>query len=169
MWCNVVPGRVIKQLGQSTKQDVLLCSTLFNFLTIHFASSAKRSWRLPRTNQPAPRCWVLPEALTVRQLVPTRPHFRKLKVHYRIQNSPPPVPFLSQINPVHVSPFRFLKFRFKIIHPPKPRSSKWSLSLNSPTPKLCMHLSYLPCVPHVLPIFFLNLITRMQFGDQYRS
>jgi len=149
-----VPGRLIKQLGRSVKQNVLLCNTVLNFLTIHFASLAKRSWRLLRINQLTQRCWVLLEKLTVPQLVPTRPHFRKPKVHYRIQNSPPSVPFLSQINPVHVSPSHFLKTHFKIIHPSTPRSSKWSLSLSSPPPKPCMHFSCLPRVPHVLPISF---------------
>jgi hypothetical protein len=33
-----------------------------------------------------------------------------LKVAYRIQNSPPPVPVLDQINPVHASSSHVLKF-----------------------------------------------------------
>jgi hypothetical protein len=144
-------------MRQLRKRNVLLCNTLLNLLTIHFAPLAKSSWRVLRINQLTPRSWVLPEKLTVPQLVPIRPHFRKPKVHYSIHNSPPPVPFLSQINPVHASPSHFLKINFKIIHPSTPRSSVWCLSLSSHPPKPCAHLSSLPYVPHILPISFFSI------------
>ena len=50
------------------------------------------------------------------------------KVHYSLHKSPPPIPILSQVDPVHDS-IHFSKIHFNIILPPIPGSSKWSPSL----------------------------------------
>ena len=67
----------------------------------------------------------------------------KLKVNFYIQKNPPPVPILSQINPVHTPTSHCLKTHLNIILPSTPGSSKPSLSLRFPYENL-VYSSFLP-------------------------
>jgi hypothetical protein len=51
------------------------------------------------------------------------------KVHYRLHNSPPPVPILSQMHTVHMFPPYFSKNYFNIILPSTRTSSEWYHSI----------------------------------------
>ena len=91
------------------------------------------------------------------------------KVHHRIHKCPPPVPILSQLDPVHTPTSHFLKFHLNIILSSTSGSPKWSLSLSFPTKTLYTPLLSpvrATCHAHLI---FLDFVTRTIFGKQYRS
>ena len=91
------------------------------------------------------------------------------KVHYCIHKCPPPVPILSQPDPVHTSTSHFLKIRLNI-------SSHLCLGLPSglflsgfPSKTLYMLLLapiHATCPAHLI---LLNFITQTKMEEQYRS
>ena len=88
---------------------------------------------------------------------------------YHIHKCPPPIPFLSQLDPVPTSTSHFLKIHLNIILLSKPGSPKWSLSprfphqhsvYTSPLPLT----RYMPRPPHSSRFDHPKI-----FGEEYRS
>ena len=69
------------------------------------------------------------------------------KFHYRNHMCPPPVPILSQLDPVHTPTSYILKIHLNIILPSMPGSHKWSFILRFPQQKPCIHLFSVIIIP----------------------
>jgi hypothetical protein len=82
------------------------------------------------------------------------------KVHHRTHNIPPPVPILSQLNPVHTLQASLPKIHSDAILPPTTWSSEWSLSFglsheNVVLLSLFSHACHMPRPPHS-PCYYNN-------------
>ena len=85
------------------------------------------------------------------------------KIHYHIHKCSPPIPVLSQLDPVHTPISHSLKIHLNIILPSKPGSPKWSPSLKFPHqnpvhPSPLPHTLYIPRPSHSSRFYHTNNI-----------
>jgi hypothetical protein len=100
------------------------------------------------------RSWALLEKLPIVQPLRNFPAFYGTRRFItNVHKSPPLVPILSQIDPVHTIPSYLSKIYFNIVHSPTSWSSYWSLSFWLPHQypiciPLLSHSCYMPCPSH---------------------
>ena len=91
------------------------------------------------------------------------------KVHYRIHKGPPPIPFPSQIKPVHAPAFHFSKINFNIILPSKSSSSKWSVLVSTTHQTLYAPVLSPPRTTCPTHLILLDLIFDVEYRSQSSS
>jgi hypothetical protein len=91
------------------------------------------------------------------------------RVHHRVHKSPPPIPFLSHLNPLH-SQVTVPKIHSASILPSTPRSSEWSLSFGLFYQNSLRLYTYLLSHACRVPanVIFLHFICLMISGVQYK-
>jgi len=92
-------------------------------------------------------------------------------VHYLIHKCPPPVPNLSQLDPVHTLTTYFPKIHLIITLPSTPGSRKWYLSLRLPLYTPLLSPIRATCPAHLLrhcKVYFNIVLSNMPILPSYK-